>query len=75
MEISIPCLPLAGWTTVINPTGLQLGLEKAGRQVCLFVCLFVFFRAVPAVYGGSQASGRIGAVAASLCQNHGNTRS
>ena len=43
----------------------------------LFVCLFLFcpFRAVPAAYGGSQARGRIGAIAASLLQSHSNTRS
>ena len=38
--------------------------------VCLFVFVSVFclFRAAPAEYGGSQARGRIGAVAA----NHSN---
>jgi len=34
---------------------------------CLFVCLFfVFFRAAPTAYGGSQARGLIGAIAAGL---------
>ena len=45
---------------------------------CLFTCLFpgfkVFFffspRATPASYGGSQAWGPVGAVAAGLCQSH-----
>ena len=36
---------------------------------------FVFSRAAPAACGGSQARGLIGAVAASLYQSHGNTRS
>ena len=41
---------------------------------CLFVCLFVLpFRASPTAYGGSQARGRIGAVAAGLRQSHSNT--
>ena len=31
---------------------------------------FVFSRAVPMAYGGSQARGLIRAVAASLCQSH-----
>ena len=31
-----------------------------------FFCLFVFFRATPAAYGGSQARGPIGTVAADL---------
>ena len=39
---------------------------------CLFVCLF---RAAPVAYGGSQARGLIGAVAAGLRQSHSNARS
>uniref|UniRef100_A0A4X1VKW2 Reticulon n=1 Tax=Sus scrofa TaxID=9823 RepID=A0A4X1VKW2_PIG len=44
----------------------------------LFVCLFCFFclfaisRAAPSAYGGSQARGPIGAVAAGLRQSHSN---
>ena len=37
-----------------------------------FFCLFDLSRAAPAAYGGSQARGLIGAVAASLCQSHSN---
>ena len=33
-------------------------------------CLFAFSRAVPEAYRGSQARGRIGSVAAILCQSH-----
>ena len=36
----------------------------------LFYFILVFFRAAPAAYGGSQARGLIGAVAASLHQSH-----
>ena len=46
--------------------------------ICLFIYLsFVFcpYRAAPTAYGGSQARGLIGAVAASLCQSHSNARS
>ena len=35
-------------------------------------CLFAFSRAAPVAYGGSQARGRIGAVAAGLHQSHSN---
>ena len=35
-----------------------------------FCCLLSFFRAIPAAYGVSQASGLIGAVAAGLRQSH-----
>ena len=39
------------------------------------VCVFVFSRALPAAYGGSQARGLTGAIAAGLCQSHSNTGS
>ena len=42
----------------------------------LLSCLFFFFsRAAPAAYGGSQARGLIGAVAAGLHQSHSNVGS
>ena len=47
---------------------------------CFFLSLsffffFAFFRAAPVAYGGSQARGLIGPVAAGLCQSHSNARS
>ena len=45
-----------------------------GRFFCLF-CLFAFSRAAPAAYGGYQARGLIGVVAASLCHSHSNSGS
>ena len=44
----------------------------------IFICLFVFVllsRAAPEAYGGSQARGRIGAVAAGLHHSHSNAGS
>ena len=38
-------------------------------------CLFVFSRAAPVAYGGSQARGLIGATAAGLRQRHSYARS
>ena len=38
-------------------------------------CLFCYFYAAPAAYGGSQARGRMGAVAAGLHQSHSNVGS
>ena len=52
-------------------------IERKGTHGPLF-CLFVFcpFRATSAAaYGGSQARGRIGAVAASHSHSHSNARS
>ena len=43
--------------------------------IYLFICLIVFFRAAPAAYGGSQARGLIGAVAASLRHSHSGAES
>ena len=40
-----------------------------------FFCLFAFSWAALAAYGGSQARGRIGAIATSLRQSHSNTGS
>ena len=42
---------------------------------CLFLFVFVFSRAARAVYGGSQARGLIGAVAADLHHSHSNAGS
>ena len=47
------------------------------NHVCLWHKIFFFFFfsvswATPEAYGGSQARGQIGAVAASLCQSHSN---
>ena len=39
-----------------------------------FCCVFLLFRATLAAYGGSQARGLIGAIAASLCHSHSNVR-
>ena len=38
-------------------------------------CLFVISRATPTAYRGSKARGRIGAVAAGLCQSYSNAGS
>ena len=45
--------------------------------VKIFFCFlfFVFSRAAPVAYGGSQARGLIGAVAAELHHSHSNARS
>ena len=45
------------------------------QDTFLFVFLFLLFRAIPAAYGGSQAGGQIGAVAAILLHSHSNARS
>ena len=39
---------------------------------CIYFFFFVFSRATPASYGGSQARGPIGAIAAAVCQRHSN---
>ena len=42
--------------------------------IVLFYFGFCLFRATPITYGGSQARGRIKAVAAALCRSHSNAR-
>ena len=39
-----------------------------------FFFFFCLFRVIPSAYESSQAMGRIGAVAASLCHSHSKTR-
>ena len=38
--------------------------------LCFYFCFCLLFRAIPTVYGGSQARGQIGAAAAVLCHSH-----
>ena len=40
-----------------------------------FIYLFILFRTVPVAYEVSQATGRVGAVAAGLCHSHSKARS
>jgi len=49
--------------------------NKETRYFFLFIYLFIFSRAAPGAYGGSQARGIIGAVAAGLHHSHSNARS
>ena len=51
--------------------------KMQGYMICLSIIiivfsLFVFSRATPTAYGGSQARSQIGDVAASLRQSHSN---
>ena len=46
-----------------------------GADQTRYFCLFAISWAAPPAYGGSQARGRIRAVAAGLHQSHSNTRS
>ena len=66
--------------------GRDWGVKKDVKEDFLFLSFltsltkvhtnfFFFPKAAPAAYGGSQARGLIGAVAASLCQRHSNVRS
>ena len=43
--------------------------------VCVSLCLFAFSMATSVAYGGSQARGLIGAIAADLRQSYSNSRS
>ena len=58
----------------------KLSTNAKTRNFFLFLFLFFCFvsclhRAAAAAYGGSQAKGLIGAVAAGLCHSHSNARS
>ena len=71
LEFSLGRCPGVG---LLDPmVGLYLGCFFNVVFVCLFVCLL--FRAAPEAYGGSQARGLIGAMAAGLHHSHSNARS
>ena len=61
----------------INIAKLLMLSIKEERVLFYFILFFVFclFRATPAAYGGSQARGRVEAIAAGLCHSHSNSRS
>ena len=68
----------------MKAVGSYRGRKKTGRVggaigrtavVPAGLFFFVFSRAAPAAYGGSQARGRIEATAAGLHHNHSNTGS
>ena len=48
---------------------------KIKQLTSFYFFLFCLFRAALMTYGGSQARGRIGGVAAGLCHSHTNARS
>ena len=65
--------------STISPFSMSMSLLLFYSQVhlchILFYFIFLLLRAAPVAYGGSQARGRIGSTAASLCHSHSNTRS
>ena len=57
------------------PQDAACGQSKVKIAAVLFFFFFCLFRATPAAYGGSQARGLIGAIAAGRHHSHRNTRS
>ena len=56
-------------------TNEQIFLHPLTFERILFFVLFCLFRAAFVAYGGSQARGQMGTVAAGLCQGHSNVGS
>ena len=54
---------------------LNVSLKYLFIYLFIYFCLFAFSRAAPTAYGGSQARGLMGAVAAGLRQSHSNSES
>ena len=60
----------------ICPKAIYRLVQSLSRFQChLFFGLFCLFRATPVAYGGSQARGRIGAIAGGLHYSHSNAGS
>ena len=66
-----------GLISVLLPKFFLFVSQCTVYQLTLLISffLFAFSRATPMAYGGSQARGLIGAIAAALCQSHSNARS
>ena len=69
---SVPHVPTTG--PKFSSIFLQASRIHCGRLGTTGTFFFLF-RAAPVVYGGSQASGQIGATAAGLHHSHSNSRS
>ena len=53
----------------------QHDMHTQWNIICFLFCFVSLFRAEATAYGGSQARGRIGAVASDLCHSHSKTGS
>ena len=62
-------------TKVSKTVVLKPGCALVSAKDTLFIYYSFYFRPTPTAYGGSQARGLIGAVAATYTTAHGNTRS
>ena len=60
---------------IVNSAAMNIGVYISFYFILFYFCLFAISWAAPAAYGGSQAKGRIGTVAASLRQSHSNVAS
>ena len=59
----------------VSVYSLILKTQTHCNLIFFFFGLFAFSRAAPAAYGGSQARGRMRAVATGLCHSHSNAGS
>jgi len=65
---------LAEGNSIVFATFLYMHKYFKIKSICIFWSFFLF-RAAPKAYGGSQARGLIGAIAAGLYHSHNNARS
>ena len=63
------------FSLTLNTTHHQSQYNHSYSYLLIYFLSFCLFRAAPKAYGGSQARGRIGAVAAGLRQSHSKARS
>ena len=64
------CFPFSKLTSQVIMGCIHTSVKYCFLGVFLLLSFFVFSRAAPEAYGGSQARGLMGAVATSLCQSH-----
>ena len=59
---------------IVNSVAMNTGMHVSSFFCCCSFFVFSPFRAAPAAYGGSQARGLTGAIAAGLRHSHSNAR-
>ena len=71
----INAVPASGLSKKWFATNAAYSQKKTIYSILFFIFLLLLFRTAPEAYGGSQARGQIGAVAASLRHSHNNAGS
>ena len=77
-ELESVIFDVSSFLPLFRPHSRHMEVPRRGGELEMHLLLSLFFfsfRAIPTAYGGSQARGRIGAVATGLHHSHSNAAS